>query len=171
MTDRRIDYSNQASPFLFPSDILQRYHLAFPARQLLIPSTQSRLNAFPYIIVRGSTMAVSKERITVYNLADLKNTSDDAIPNYLNSLKFSQSHALTDVRLALGYSAFLLAAACFLWDYKLGFESTKYYTAGAVAVYTILNSALTLWIWLKEKGIIYVGTAPDGETVRILVSF
>lgn len=113
-------------------------------------------------------MAVSKERITVYNLADLKNTSDDAIPNYLNSLKFTQSHALTDVRLALGYSAFFLSAACFLWDYKLGFDSTKYFTAAAVAVYTLLNSALTLWIWLKEKGIVYEGTAPDGEKVRTI---
>lgn len=69
------------------------------------------------------------------------------------------------MRLGLGYSAFLIAAACFLWDYKFGFESTKYYTAAAVVVYTTLNSALTLWIWLKEKGIIYVGTAPNGETV------
>lgn len=113
-------------------------------------------------------MAVSKEKITVYNLADLKNTSDDAIPNYLNSLKFTQSHTLTDVRLALGYGAFFVAAACFLWDYKLGFESTKYYTAAAVGVYSLLNTALTLWIWLKEKGTVYVGTAPNGETVRTL---
>lgn len=112
-------------------------------------------------------MAVSKEKITVYNLADLKNTSDDAIPNYLNSLKFKQSHTLTDVRLGLGYAALLVAAACFAWDYKLGFESTKYYTAGAVGVYLLLNTALTLWVWLKEKGIVYVGTAPSGETITI----
>lgn len=111
-------------------------------------------------------MAVSAEKITLYNLADLKNTSDDALPNYLNSLGLKQSHTLTDVRLVLGYSAFLVAAACFLWDYKLGFESTKYYTAGAVAVYSLLNTALTMWIWLKEKGIVYVGTAPNGETVN-----
>lgn len=70
------------------------------------------------------------------------------------------------MRLALGYSAFLVAAACFLWDYKFGFESTKYYTAAAVVVYSILNSALTLWIWGKEKGIVYVGTAPSGEKVK-----
>ncbi|CAN8098655.1 unnamed protein product [Discula destructiva] len=115
-------------------------------------------------------MAVSSDKITVYNLADLKNTSDDAIPNYLNSLKFKQSHTLTDVRLGLGYSAFFTAAACFFWDYQFGFESTKYYSAAAVVIYSILNSALTLWIWLKEKGIIYVGTAPNGETVTIATS-
>ncbi|KAH8885107.1 microsomal signal peptidase 25 kDa subunit [Thozetella sp. PMI_491] len=112
----------------------------------------------------------SQEKITVYNLADLKNTSDDAIPNYLNSLKFKQSHYLTDVRLGLGYTAFIIAGLCFLWDWKLGFQSTKYYTAAAVAVYSLLNGALTLWIWLVEKGTVYVGTAPSGETISISTS-
>ncbi|OHE93583.1 microsomal signal peptidase 25 kDa subunit [Colletotrichum orchidophilum] len=113
---------------------------------------------------------MSSEKITVHNLADLKNTSDDALPNYLNSLKFTQTHTLTDVRLALGYSAFLVAGACFLWDYKLGFDSTKYYTAAAVALYSILNGALTLWIWLKEAGTVYEGTSPSGEKVNIATS-
>ncbi len=103
-------------------------------------------------------------------MPDLKNTSDDAIPNYLNSLKFKQSHYLTDVRLALGYTAFVIAGLCFLWDWKLGFQNTKYYTAAAVALYTVLNTALTLWIWVVEKGIVYMGSAPDGETVTIASS-
>ncbi|POR34557.1 Signal peptidase complex subunit SPC2 [Tolypocladium paradoxum] len=97
----------------------------------------------------------------------LKNTSDDAIPNYLNSLKFRQSHFLTDVRLALGYVAFALAAACFLWDYKLGFESTKQYTAVAVGLYTMLNGALTYWLSDVEKGTVYQGAAPSGEKITI----
>ncbi|KAK1688384.1 microsomal signal peptidase 25 kDa subunit [Colletotrichum godetiae] len=113
---------------------------------------------------------MSSEKITVHNLADLKNTSDDALPNYLNSLKFTQSHTLTDVRLALGYAAFLIAGACFLWDYQLGFDSTKYYTAAAVVLYSILNGALTLWIWLKEAGTVYEGTSPSGEKVNIATS-
>ncbi|KAF4919912.1 Signal peptidase complex subunit SPC2 [Colletotrichum viniferum] len=112
----------------------------------------------------------SSERITVHNLADLKNTSDDALPNYLNSLKFTQSHTLTDVRLGLGWGAFLVAAACFGWDYKFGFDATKYYTAAAVVVYSILNGALTLWIWLKEAGTAYEGTSPSGEKINIATS-
>ena len=72
------------------------------------------------------------------------------------------------MRLALGYSAFAIAAACFLWDYKLGFDSTKYFTAAAVAVYTLLNGALTVWMLYVERGVIYEGTFPTtGETVRI----
>jgi signal peptidase complex subunit 2 len=69
------------------------------------------------------------------------------------------------VRLALGYSAFLVAAACFGWDYKFGFDKTKYYSAAAVVVYSVLNSALSLWIWLREKGTVYEGVAPSGEKV------
>ncbi|KAI0889468.1 microsomal signal peptidase 25 kDa subunit-domain-containing protein [Annulohypoxylon maeteangense] len=112
----------------------------------------------------------SQERIAVHNLADLKNTSDDAIPNYLNSLGFKQDNSLLDTRLALGYGAFAVAAACFLWDYKLGFESTKYYTAGAVALYAILNGVLTYWIGFVEKGTIYQGIAPDGSKLSISTS-
>ncbi len=134
----------------------------------------------------------SQEKITVYNLAgnqhqppthhpihpphstntppkntDLKNTTDDAIPNYLNSLSFTQSHTLTNTRLALGYSALAIASACFAWDYKLGFDNTKHFTALAVALYTLLNGALTLWVLYVERGTVYAGTAPSGETVRI----
>lgn len=99
---------------------------------------------------------------------DLKNTTDDAIPNYLNSLSFRQSHTLSDVRLTLGYLALATAAACFAWDYKLGFEATKLPTAAAVALYAVLNTALTAWIFLVERGAVYVGTSPDGRArVRI----
>ncbi|KAL6825082.1 microsomal signal peptidase 25 kDa subunit domain-containing protein [Trichoderma camerunense] len=110
---------------------------------------------------------MAAEKISLYNLADLKNTTDDAIPNYLNSLKFKQTHFLSDVRLGLGYSAFLIAAACFAWDYKLGFEDTKFYTAIAVAVYTILNGVLTFWMMFVEKGVIYQGIAPSGEKITV----
>ncbi|KAK0119950.1 hypothetical protein ONS95_011374 [Cadophora gregata] len=112
-------------------------------------------------------MAVSQEKISVHSLADLKNTSDDAIPAYLNSLSFKQSHTLTDTRLALGYSAFFICAATFYWDYKLGFDSTKYYTAIAVAIYTVLNGVLTFWIWGVEKGTIYIGTSSAGDKIQI----
>ncbi|KAM3505410.1 hypothetical protein MY10362_002960 [Beauveria mimosiformis] len=110
---------------------------------------------------------MATEKISLYNLADLKNTSDDAIPNYLNSLKFTQTHVLQDVRLVLGYSAFSVAALCFLWDYKLGWDSTKHYTAAAVVVYMLLNAALTYWTTFREKGIIYQGTAPSGDKITI----
>ena len=89
--------------------------------------------------------------------SDLKNTTDDALPNYLTSLKFKQSHLLTDVRLALGYSAVVVAAITFYADYKLGWDKTKYWTFWAVLVYFTLNGALTFWIWGIEKGKVFAG--------------
>lgn len=132
-------------------------------------------------------MATSQEKISVHSLAgmiklpcyflyqsysswlslDLKNTSDDAIPAYLNSLKFTQSHTLTDTRLALGYTAFAICAATFYWDYKFGFDNTKLYTAIAVAIYTILNGALTFWIFYVEKGTVYTGFNKWGDKIQI----
>ncbi|KAI4139118.1 MAG: hypothetical protein LQ340_008022, partial [Diploschistes diacapsis] len=91
----------------------------------------------------------------------LKNTTDDALPNFLNSLRFGQSHVFTDVRLILGYSAVAIAAATFYIDYKYGWEDTKVLTCWAVLAYFILNSALTLWIWGIEKRTIYRGSKDD----------
>lgn len=88
---------------------------------------------------------------------DLKNTTDDALPNYLTSLKFKQSHFLTDVRLALGYSAVTISAITFYFDYQHGWEATKAYTLWAVLSYFLLNSALTYWIWGVERGTVFVG--------------
>lgn len=70
---------------------------------------------------------------------------------------------MTDTRLALGYGAFAIAAACALWDYKLGFENTKLYTAVAVAVYTLLQGGLAFWIGWVEEGTVYQGTTPSGD--------
>jgi len=89
--------------------------------------------------------------------ADLKNTTDDALPNYLTSLRFTQSHFLTDVRLALGYAAVSIAAVTVYADYKLGWDATKTATLWAVIAYFIINSALTAWIWGVEKGKVFVG--------------
>ncbi|KAL8842725.1 MAG: hypothetical protein Q9170_000381 [Blastenia crenularia] len=94
---------------------------------------------------------MTSPKISVYSLSDLKNTTDDALPNYLTSLKFQQSHYLADVRLGLGYSAVVIAAVTFYADYKLGWDATKVWTMWAVIAYFILNGALTYWIWVVEK--------------------
>lgn len=90
-------------------------------------------------------------------MTDCKNTTDDALQNYLNGLKFRQSHWYTDVKLALGYTAVIIAAITFSLDYKYGFEATKQFTTWAVVVYFLLNGAFTYWIWQVENGLIYVG--------------
>ena len=69
------------------------------------------------------------------------------------------------MRLALGYSAFLLSAACFAWDYKLGHDTTKHWTAAAVALYVVLSTAMTGWIAFFERGVVYEGVSPSGQAV------
>jgi len=96
-------------------------------------------------------------KISVYSLADLKNTTDDALANYLNSISFTQSHTLTDVRLALGYAAVAIAGALFYADWKLGWDVTRPYTLPAVVAYALLNGAFTYWMFVVEKGVVYAG--------------
>lgn len=81
-------------------------------------------------------------------------------------MKFKQSHTLSDIRLGLGYTAFAISAACFYWDYKFGWDATKQYTAVAVALYALLNGALTGWIYFVEKNKVYIGTSKNGDKVR-----
>ena len=64
---------------------------------------------------------------------------------------------MTDVRLGLGYSAVVIAAATFYADYKLGWDATKAATLWAVIAYFIINGALTVWIWGVEKGKVFIG--------------
>ena len=82
---------------------------------------------------------------------------------YLTSVRFAQSHFLSDVRLALGYTAVAIAAATFYLDHRLGWEATKAATLWAVLVYFGINGALTVWIWAVEAGTIFCGSHSGTE--------
>lgn len=41
----------------------------------------------------------------------------------------------------------------------------KWYTAAAVALYTLINGALSVWISFVEKATVYQGTSSDGTKV------
>lgn len=114
---------------------------------------------------------MASSKVSLASLSDLKNSSDEALANYLNSLGFKQTHTLTDTRLALGYGSFFVSAACFMWDYQFGFEATKMYSAAAVATYVLLQGVLWYWAKFVEAGAVYQGTAPSGEQVRRVASY
>lgn len=107
---------------------------------------------------------MAESRISPYSLSELKNTTDDALGNYLRGLQFKQDNSKLDVRLAVGYTSVLIAAATFVADYKLGWEATKHWTALAVVAYAILNGVFTYWMWAVEKGLVFEGTR-DGKKV------
>jgi len=100
-------------------------------------------------------------KIAVYSVPDLKNTTDDALPNYLTSIGFVQEHFLTDMRLGIGYTAVVIAAVTFFLDYKYGWDATKLFTLCAVALYFALNGLMTYWILVIERRTIFVGRRGD----------
>ncbi|KAI9841685.1 MAG: hypothetical protein M1838_003456 [Thelocarpon superellum] len=102
-------------------------------------------------------------KIALYSTPDLKNTTDDALPAYLTSVSFKQSHFYTDVRLALGYTAVVIAGVTFYLDYRQGWDATKHLTFYTTIVYFALNTALTYWIWAVEAGRIFVGGGNGAE--------
>lgn len=106
---------------------------------------------------------MSEGKIAVYSVPDLKNTTDDALPNYLTSLKFKPNYQLQDIKLVLGYTAVAISAALFYADWKLGWDKTKPYTLPAVVLYFLLNGIFTYWIFYVEKGAIFVGEKGDSK--------
>lgn len=106
-------------------------------------------------------------KISPYSLPDLKNTTDDALGNYLRGIGFKQDNTKMDVKLAVGYLAVIIAGATFVADYKLGWEATKGWTAVAVAVYAVLNGVFTYWLWFVEAGLVFEGSK-DGKKVCLV---
>lgn len=109
---------------------------------------------------------MADSKISPYSLSDLKNTTDDALGNYLRGLSFQQDNSKLDIRLALGYSSVIIAAVTFVADFKLGWEATKLWTAVAVVAYAVLNGGFTWWMWRVERGLVFEGRRPGaGEKV------
>lgn len=145
-------------------DTSSEYHLHNPT----VPTFYSParvISEFPR--VSKSPAMTSQSKISVYSVPDLKNTTDDALPNYLTSLHYKQDHRYTDVRLALGWTAVIIAGVLFYFDWKLGWDATKAYTLPAVVTYFILNGAFTYWMWFVEKGIVFAG---EREGKKIVLS-
>ncbi|OAL18387.1 hypothetical protein AYO22_10707 [Fonsecaea multimorphosa] len=111
------------------------------------------------------------QKVSLYSVNDLKNATDDALAPYLTSLPkpyaFRQEHYMTNVKLALGYTAVLIAGVLFYADWKLGWDATKSYTGPACVAYFVLNSALTFWIWVVEAGTVFVGVREGGQKLTL----
>lgn len=75
----------------------------------------------------------------------------------MNSLGYIQSHTLSDVRLALGYTAVIAVAAAAYYEYRVGFQEAKGWSTLSVGSYFLLQAALYIWTNYIEKDTIYVG--------------
>ncbi|OCT48669.1 putative signal peptidase complex component [Cladophialophora carrionii] len=116
-------------------------------------------------------MASPPQKVSLDSSNDLKNATDDALAPYLTSLPkpytFKQDHFTTNIRLALGYTAVLIAGALFYADWKLGWDATKAYTGPACVSYFVLNGILTYWIWAVEAGTVFSGVREGGQRLTL----
>ncbi|KAK9236737.1 microsomal signal peptidase 25 kDa subunit [Lipomyces kononenkoae] len=108
-----------------------------------------------------------KNKVNLSSLPDLKNATDDEIVQILATKGYTQIFNLIDVRLMLGFVSVIVAAAAAGYDYYVGFEKAKPFTAIGVSLYFVLNVAFTAWIMYVEKGTFYQGSK-DGKKISII---
>jgi signal peptidase complex subunit 2 len=84
----------------------------------------------------------------------------------MKSLNFVQVHTLSDIRLALGYTAALVVAIVAYYEYRVGFQAAKGWSTLSVGAYFLLNAALYYWTTYIERDIIYIGNKGD---LRVLL--
>ncbi|KAK9480976.1 microsomal signal peptidase 25 kDa subunit [Lipomyces japonicus] len=108
-------------------------------------------------------MSTAESKVDLYSIPDLKNATDDEIIKILISKGYTQQFSLVDARLAIGFSSVLVALVVVAYDYFVGFEAAKTYTAIGVSIYFALNIAFTGWIVFIEKGTIFQGFKDDNK--------
>ncbi|KAG9045315.1 hypothetical protein FS837_006504 [Tulasnella sp. UAMH 9824] len=97
-------------------------------------------------------------QINNYNLTDLKNTLDDALKRCLARPDcYSQIHMHTDVRLALGWVAVLVAAATGLYSWKISFQESRLGVFIGVTLYALLSAVQMGYIYFIEGDTVFVG--------------
>ena len=87
----------------------------------------------------------------------------------MKSLGYVQSHRLSDIRLALGYTAALAVAAAALYEYKVGFQDAKGWSTLSVRSYFLFQAFLYFWTNYIERDIVYVGRKGDITVFLLLL--
>ncbi|KAG9007759.1 hypothetical protein FRB94_013994 [Tulasnella sp. JGI-2019a] len=97
-------------------------------------------------------------QINNYNLTELKNTLDDALKRCLSRPdNYTQNHMHTDVRLVLGYTSVLVAAATGLYSWKISFEESKLGVTAGVSLYMLLSAIQAIYAYFVEGNTVFVG--------------
>ncbi|KAG8901903.1 hypothetical protein FRB99_005006 [Tulasnella sp. 403] len=136
-----------------------------------------RVDTTQHVDTSDGVPAVAAEPVQInnYNLTDLKNTLDDALKRCLSRPEYyTQIHLHTDVRLALGWSAVLVAAATGLYSWKISFQESKLGVFFGVVLYALLSTAQMAYIYFVEGDTVFVGKrktlAKRIETERLTTS-
>ncbi|EDO16186.1 hypothetical protein Kpol_1014p1 [Vanderwaltozyma polyspora DSM 70294] len=106
--------------------------------------------------------------INVYSIPELRQTLDEALSPTLKRLGYIESHHLTDLKLAIGYSITLTAATSFYLDKKFSYSESLVYQKILVAAYFILS--VIFWWFNKfiQNDISYVGENKNKKEKLVL---
>jgi len=97
-------------------------------------------------------------RVSNYNVTELKHACDDALKRYLSRPDlFKQSHAHTDVKLALGWLSVFVAGGTAFYGYKVEFEQSKPVVWAGLLLYILLTSLQALYAYFVEGEVVFVG--------------
>ncbi|KZT60894.1 microsomal signal peptidase 25 kDa subunit [Calocera cornea HHB12733] len=131
----------------------------------------------PEIDQAGVVALSETEPVKINNahLREVKDALDDAIRRILTRPdQFKQNHMHTDVKLAFGWGAVIVAGATGLYGYFVEFEKAKLGVLVGVVLYGLLSTMQYLYQWFVEKDIVFVGkrrsVAGRIETERLIVS-
>lgn len=96
-------------------------------------------------------------------------TSDENLASAFGELGYSESFALTDTKLALGYLTVLIAGLIFLGDKKYEFNEIYYITAFLVVLYSIISLILMYFTSHKKyKNVKFVGYNDDNNKIVVV---
>lgn len=102
------------------------------------------------------------------SVSELKLTSDEALPQVLESLGYEQSFTFSDIKLALGYVTVAIAALLFYIDKKFSFNETYYVVAGLIALYGLVSLVM---YYLNShpnlKNTTYVGYNKSNQKITV----
>ncbi|KAG7832194.1 hypothetical protein KL920_000529 [Ogataea angusta] len=102
------------------------------------------------------------KKVNLYSAIALRNECDEALPEVMARLGYSQSFFNTDFKLLVGYLS-VGASALMYWlekKYNNDFSNSDYvnYTTALVVVFFILNGIWVGFTKFVEKNVKYVGT-------------
>lgn len=114
-------------------------------------------------IVRASARSV----LTPSSVNQLKTICDENLANVLDSLGYTESHALGDLKLALGVGTVVVSGLLFAVEKKYSFNESYNITIGALGVYFLLSAVLWYLTQTKDhKNVQYIGNNGD-KTIAI----
>ncbi len=97
----------------------------------------------------------------------LRTVLDDQLPDIFSKRGYTQSFILGDIRMAIGFTASIIAALYGYYDYQNGFIAALPYCRFAVPAFFILNTILTFWMFYVEGNIKYQGINKNGSKITI----